>query len=157
NGRQLRSEAALRRIKSLAIPPAWTDVEVDPDPSARIQATGFDSAGRKQYRYHPEFVARRAQRMFRRLLPYARPLPVLRTETNRHLQANDLSREQVLATVVRLMCRAYFRVGSERYAVQNRTFGITTLEKRHLSIINNDLIFRYIGKARIHQRRVVAD
>ncbi len=157
NGRQLRSEAALRRIKSLAIPPAWTDVEIDPDPSARIQATGFDSAGRKQYRYHPEFVARRAQRKFRRLLPYARSLPLLRTETNRHLQANDLSREQVLATVVRLMCRAYFRVGSERYAVQNRTFGITTLEKRHLSIINNDLIFRYIGKARIHQRRVVAD
>ncbi len=157
NGQILKSEPALRRIKALAIPPAWTEVEVDPDPAAQIQATGYDSAGRKQYRYHPEFVAKRAQRKFRRMLPYARLLPRLREETNRHLRTDDLGREQVLATVVRLMCRAYFRVGSERYAVQNRTFGIATLEKRHISIVDTDLVFRYIGKSKIHQRRVVAD
>lgn len=157
NGAVLRSETALRRIRSLAIPPAWTCVEIAPDPSARIQAVGYDAAGRKQYRYHPDYVTRRSQRKFRRLLPFARSLPRLREETNRHLRHDDLGREQVLATVVRLMCRAFFRVGSERYAVQNRTFGITTLEKRHLSVIGNDLVFRYVGKRQIHQRRVVAD
>jgi DNA topoisomerase I len=157
NGEPVRSEAALRRIKALAIPPAWTGVLIDPDPKAKIQAVGFDAAGRKQYRYHSEFVSRRAQRKFRRLLPYARALPTLREATNEHLKRDDLSREQVLATVVRLMCRAFFRVGSERYAVNNRTFGIATLEKRHLSVVDNDLIFRYIGKRRIDQRKVVAD
>lgn len=157
DGQALRSEHALERIKDLAIPPAWTEVEISPDASARIQATGFDIAGRKQYRYHPDFVSRRSRRKYRRLLPFARLLPHLREETNQHLRGEDLSREQVLATIVRLMCRAYFRVGSERYAVQNRTFGITTLRKHHLSVVGNDLVFRYIGKSKIHQRRVVAD
>jgi DNA topoisomerase I len=157
NGELLKSEAALKRIRSLAIPPAWTGVEINPDPGGRIQAVGFDAAGRKQYRYHPDFVSKRSQRKYRRLLPFARALPRLREETNRHLRLGDLGREQVLATVVRLMYRAFFRVGSERYAVQNRTFGLTTLEKRHLTMVENDLVFRYIGKGKIHQRRVVAD
>jgi DNA topoisomerase I len=157
NGQPLRNERALKRIKSLAIPPAWKGVEIDPDPDAKIQAVGFDAAGRKQYRYHPEFVSKRARRKFRRLVPFARSLPHLREATNQHLQLGDLSREQVLATIVRLMCRAFFRVGSERYAVKNRTFGIATLEKQHLLVDGNNLIFRYVGKARIDQRRVVAD
>ncbi len=157
DGKAIRSEAALRRIRSLAIPPAWTDVEVDPNAKAKIQAVGFDAAGRKQYRYHAEFVTRRSQRKFRRMLPFAREIPRLREATNRDLKRDDLSREQVLATVVRLMYRAFFRVGSERYAVQNRTFGIATLEKEHLSIVGNDMIFRYVGKSRIDQRRVVAE
>jgi DNA topoisomerase-1 len=157
NGEPVKSEAALRRIRSLAIPPAWTGVEISPDPDAKIQAVGYDSAGRKQYRYHPEFTSRRAQRKFKRMLPLARSLPQLRETTNEHLKRGDLSREQVLATVVRLMCRAFFRVGSERYAVRNRTFGIATLEKQHISLTETDLIFRYIGKSRIDQRRVVAE
>jgi DNA topoisomerase I len=157
NGEPVRSEAALRRIRALAIPPAWMDVEIDPSATAKIQATGFDAAGRKQYRYHADFVSHRSQRKFRRLLPFARVLPQLRTETNQHLQLGDLSRDQVSALIVRLMCRAYFRVGSERYAVNNRTFGITTLQKKHIDVIGNDLVFRYVGKGRIDQRRVVAD
>lgn len=157
NGEPVRSESGLRRIRSLAIPPAWTDVEIAPDPTAKIQAVGYDSAGRKQYRYHPAYVEKRSRRKFGKLVPFARALPLLRAETNLHLQRADLSREQVLATIVRLMCRAYFRVGSERYAVQNRTFGIATLGKEHLTVQGNDLIFQYIGKGRIDQRRVVAD
>jgi DNA topoisomerase-1 len=132
-------------------------VEIDPSPRARIQAVGYDAAGRKQYRYHPDFVSRRSQRKFRRLLPFARALPRLRQETNRHLKEGDLGREQVIATIVRLMCRAFFRIGSERYRVRNLTFGITTLEKRHLTVVGNDLVFRYVGKGRIDQRRVVAE
>lgn len=157
DGKPLRSETALARIDSLAIPPAWTDVEIASSARAKVQAFGWDDAGRKQYRYHPDYVARRSRRKFRRMLPFARSLPVLREKTNEHLKLDDLGRDHVLATVVRLMCRAFFRVGSERYAVKNRTFGIATLEKRHLTIEGHSLIFRYAGKRQIDQRRVVAD
>ena len=121
-----------------------------------MQAVGFDTAGRKQYIYNASFVAGNARRKFRKLLPFARSLPQLRRRTNEHLKQKGLGRERVLATVVRLMVRAFFRVGSERYAVQNRTFGIATLEKQHLRIDGNSLIFAYRGKSSIDQRRVVA-
>ncbi|MDQ3557330.1 MAG: DNA topoisomerase IB [Gemmatimonadota bacterium] len=157
DGKPLRSVAALRRIQSLAIPPAWTEVEIAFASDAKVQATGCDAAGRKQYRYNSDFSARRSRRKFRKLLPFARALPRLRRVTNEHLHWEGLGRERVLATVVRLMSRAFFRVGSERYAVQNKTFGIATLKKKHLEIRGNDLFFRYIGKKGIEQRRVVAD
>jgi DNA topoisomerase I len=157
DGEPIRSESALKRIRSLAIPPAWKQVEISPSSTSKVQAVGYDAAGRKQYIYHPDFVSRRARRKFRRLLPFARSLPRLRAETNRHLREGDLSREQVLATVVRLMGRAFFRVGSERYAVENQTFGIATLRKEHLTVSGNDLVFTYRGKGRIDQRKVVAD
>jgi DNA topoisomerase-1 len=156
-GRPIRGEHTLHRIRALAIPPAWTKVEIDPDPAARVQATGFDIAGRRQYRYHAEFVSGRARRKFRRLLPFSRTIPGFREATGRDLRGSGLGRERVLATVVRLMYRAFFRVGSERYAVRNRTFGIATLQKRHLTISGRNLIFRYIGKSRVDQRRVVAE
>jgi DNA topoisomerase-1 len=157
DGKPLKSNAALARIRSLAIPPAWVDVEIAPRASDKVQATGVDAAGRRQYIYDPEFVARRQRRKFRKLLPFARSLPRLREVTNEHLKHDGLGRERVLATVVRLMNRAYFRVGSERYAVNNKTFGIATLRKSHLEIQGNDLFFRYVGKKSIDQRRVVAD
>src|SRR5690606_8566877 len=102
------------------------------------------------------FVRRNAKRKYRKLLSFARVLPRLRDVTNQHLKQEGLGREKVLATVVRLMVRAFFRVGSERYAVRNRTFGIATLEKRHLTIEGNNLFFSYRGKRSIDQRRVVA-
>lgn len=156
-GEPLRSKGALARIERLAIPPAWTDVEISPDANARVQATGYDAAGRKQYVYHEEAVARRHRRKYRKLLPYARSLPRLREATNEHLKLEGLPREKVLATVVRLMSRAFFRVGSERYAVDNKTFGIATLRKSHLAIEGNDLHFEYVGKKSIDQRHVVAE
>ncbi len=157
DGKPLKSRAALERIRKLAIPPAWTDVEISPDPEAKVQATGIDAAGRKQYRYHPRHAARNQRRKYRRLHVLARDLPRIRSLTNQHLRREGLGRERVLATVVRLMSRAYFRVGSERYAVENRTFGIATLRKKHLAIRGNDLVFRYVGKKSIDQRTVVAD
>ena len=157
DGKPLRSAAEIRRIEALAIPPAWTEVEIAPDASAKVQATGHDAAGRKQYVYHAGFVRRRAQRKYRRVEEFARMLPRLRAATNAHLRRRGLGREKVLATIVRLMTRAYFRVGSERYAVQNRTFGITTLQKKHLVIRGNDLVFSYKGKSGVQQRTVVAD
>lgn len=157
NGEPVRSEAALRRIRALAIPPAWRDVRIAPRASDKIQAIGYDAAGRRQYRYDPGYLERNAARKYRRLLPFARALPHLRAVTNEHLKREDLGRERVLATVVRLMTRAYFRVGNERYAVQNRTFGITTLRKKHLQIEGRDLLFTYRGKSGIDQRRIVAD
>jgi DNA topoisomerase I len=157
NGQELRAADTLGRIRSLVIPPAWTDVHISPDPERKIQVWGRDQAGRKQYRYSAGHVAAVDRRKWRRLLRVARLLPRLREATNEHLQRPDLDREKVLATVVRLMCRAYFRAGSERYTVENRTFGICTLRKKHVRIEGNSLVFRYAGKRRKDQRQVVAD
>jgi DNA topoisomerase I len=157
NGEPVRSEPALKRIRALAIPPAWTDVRIAPRSTDKVQATGYDAAGRKQYRYSAEFTAHRSRGKYRKLVPFARSLPLLRQVTNEHLKGKGPSRERVLATVVRLMTRAFFRIGNERYAVQNRTFGIATLQKKHLRIAGSDLIFSYPGKSGIDQRRVVAD
>ncbi|HEV2150184.1 MAG TPA: hypothetical protein VGR37_22490 [Longimicrobiaceae bacterium] len=157
DGKPLKSKAALARIRALAIPPAWVDVEIAADADAKVQATGIDAAGRKQYRYHPDYQAKNRRRKYRRLLALAHDLPRIREVTNRHLQRKGLGRERVLATVVRLMSRAYFRVGSERYAVNNKTFGIATLRKKHLTIEGNDLVFRFVGKSSVDQRTVVAE
>jgi len=157
NGRVLTSAETLDRIRRLAIPPAWTDVHIAPDPDRKIQVWGRDAAGRKQYRYSAGHVAERDRRKWKRVLHVARLMPELRAATNEHLQLRTICREKVMATVVRLICRAYFRAGSERYAVTNRTFGICTLAKRHVSVTRNDLIFRYVGKQRKDQRQVVAE
>jgi DNA topoisomerase I len=156
DGKPLRSPAGLRRIEALAIPPGWTDVRIAPRATDKVQAVGYDAAGRKQYVYDPGFVEKRARRKFGRIRSFARVLPRLREATNADLRSQGLNRRRVLATVVRLMARAYFRVGSERYALENQTFGLTTLRKKHLVIDGNDLIFSYMGKSGIHQRRVVA-
>lgn len=156
-GEPLTWEPALSRIRSLAIPPAWTGVRISPDPRRRVQAWGIDAAGRRQYIYSEEAVAERDLRRWTRVLRYARILPTVRATTNEHLAREEPDRLKVLATVVRLIGRAFFRVGSERYAVQNRTFGLVTLKKKHLEIQGQDLVFTYVGKQRKDQRRVVAD
>lgn len=157
NGRPLTGSATLRRIEALVIPPAWTDVHISPDAARKIQVWGRDQAGRKQYRYSTRHEEARDRRKWKRVLKVARLMPELREATNRHLRRPELDREKVMATVVRLICRAYFRAGSERYAVDNRTFGICTLSKRHVRIEGNSLVFRYAGKRQKDQRQVVAD
>jgi DNA topoisomerase-1 len=157
NGRELTAEATLARIRALAIPPAWTDVHISPDAARKIQVWGRDQAGRKQYRYSAGHEAEQDRRKWKRVLHVARLMPELRVATNEDLRRRSLDREKVMATVVRLMCRAYFRAGSERYAVDNRTFGICTLKKRHVRVEGNNLVFRYVGKQRKDQRQVVAD
>src|SRR5690625_68325 len=157
DGTPLDPELIESRILRLAIPPGWSDVRISPDPARKIQAWGHDNAGRRQYIYSSEHISRRERRKWGRVLRYARVVPKMRTATNAHLKDPEPTRNKVLATIVRLMSRAFFRVGSERYAVQNQTFGICTLKKRHLEISGNTLIFRYTGKGRVDQRRVVAD
>ncbi len=157
DGAPIRSKVALARIRALAIPPAWTDVEIAGTPEAKVQATGHDSEGRKQYIYHPKEVERRQRKKYGKLLRLAQDLPRIREVTRAHLGQEGVGRERVLATIVRLMLRGYFRVGSERYAEENKTFGIATLQKRHLEIDGDDLIFHYQGKHSIEQRTVVAD
>jgi len=157
DGKPLRSEGARRRIERLTIPPAWTEVHIASSSMSKIQAWGYDKAGRKQYIYSATHVETQDRRKWGRVLRFARVLPRLRAVTNQHLRQPGLGREKVLATMVRLMSRAFFRVGSERYAVQNRTFGICTLRKAHLTVRDNTLDFRYTGKRSIDQRRVVAD
>jgi DNA topoisomerase-1 len=157
DGRPLRSRAALARIAKLVIPPAWTDVEISPDADAKVQVTGFDRAGRKQYRYHEAFTAKRSKKKYRKLLDLARCIPTLRQVTAEHLGRPGVGRDRVLATVVRLMMRGAFRVGSERYATENKTFGLATLRKSHIRVEGDNLVFRYRGKKAVHQRQVVAD
>ena len=156
HGRELTGVQTLERIRGLAIPPAWTDVHIAPDPERKVQVWGYDAAGRKQYRYSERFVAKQDRRKWRRVVDVARALPELRAATNEHLARAELDREKVLATVVRLIARAYFRAGSERYAVQNRTFGICTLQKQHVRIEGDSIVFQYVGKRRKDQRQVVA-
>lgn len=157
NGQELTAPDTLARIASLVIPPAWTEVHISPDPDRRIQVWGRDAAGRRQYRYSTHHEQERDRRKWKRVLRVARVMPELRAVTNEHLRGTGLNRDRVLATVVRLMCRAYFRAGSERYAVNNRTFGICTLKKRHVRIEGDSLIFEYAGKRSLDQRQVVAD
>jgi DNA topoisomerase-1 len=157
NGQRLFSPRALERIHALRIPPAWRDVHISPDPRRKIQAWGVDAKGRKQYIYSSEHVARRDQRKWTRVLEVAEILPRLRALTNEHLKRRELDGEKIHATVIRLICRAYFRAGSERYATSNKTFGITTLRKHHVRIHGSNLIFEYRGKRSIDHRQVVAD
>jgi DNA topoisomerase I len=156
-GKPLKRDSSLERIRKLAIPPAWQEVRIAPTAHEKVQAVGYDAAGRKQYIYNREHVQKRNRRKYDRLLSFARALPQLRAKTNEHLKRSGPTRERVLATIVRLMSRAYFRVGSERYTVTNKTYGIATLRKDHLEIRGNDLIFRYAGKRKLHQRKVIAD
>jgi len=156
DGKPLVSESALARIDAMVIPPAWTDVHISPDAGRRIQAWGRDDAGRKQYIYSDEHVAERDARKWDRVLRFARRLPELRADTNADLKRPQPDRRKVMATVVRLISRAFFRIGSERYAVENKTYGIATLQKKHLEIRGNDLFFTYAGKGSKDNRRVVA-
>lgn len=144
-GRAL-TNGEVARIKALAIPPAWTDVWICPDPSGHIQATGRDAKGRKQYRYHPSFRQRREKVKFQQLIPFGESLSTLRAQVDRDLRSSALSRERVLAAVVALMERTYVRVGNDRYAKTNKTFGLTTLRCRHVDVSGNRLAMRFVAK-----------
>src|SRR5262245_61279046 len=118
-GKRITDEETLERIRSLAIPPAWTDVWICPDPDGHLQAVGTDVAGRRQYLYHPRWRVRRDREKFARMLDFARALPRLRRHVERDLRGDELSRERVLACAVRLLDRGLFRVGNEEYAEEN--------------------------------------
>ena len=131
-----------KRIDRLVIPPAWTEVWICPDPDGHIQATGSDIRGRKQYRYHPQYREARDRSKFRRMLEFSEVLPRLREKIERDLRAPDLSRRQLLATVVMLLDKTLIRVGNDEYMRENRSYGLTTLRRRHLTITPSRLPIR---------------
>jgi DNA topoisomerase I len=148
--------AAVReRIAKLGIPPAWREVHIAASPRAAIQAWGYDARGRRQYRYHPRAVVRRELRKHYRVRQLARDLPRLRARLERESRRRGNSRDKVAALVVRLIGEGFFRVGTDRYARENRTFGITTLRKSHVEVRRGVVVFAYRGKLSRQQRHVV--
>jgi DNA topoisomerase-1 len=156
-GRPIADEAALERIESLRIPPAWRDVRISPRSGAKLQATGVDSAGRIQYLYHPEFRARQEQSKFDRLVRFAEKLPELRAAMAKHMELEPLEPEWTAAVALRLINLGWFRVGDERYAKKFRTFGITTLRKSHVRVRGSKITFRFRGKHRAMVRTAIVD
>jgi DNA topoisomerase-1 len=155
-GRRIDDSASLERIAGLAIPPAWRDVWISPRPGAKLQATGIDAAGRVQYRYHPAFRAAQEEAKFDRLVRFGERLPVLREAMSAHTEG-ELERDWACALAVRVINLAWFRVGSERTARTSRTYGVTTLAKRHVTLRGSRITFRFRTKGRASVRTTLAD
>ena len=156
-GGMVREERVLTRIDNLKVPPAWRDARIARAPSAKVQAVGYDSAERLQYLYSQRYRDKKEREKFDRILRFADTLPQMRKTTSEHLRHERLDREKVLATMIRLINAAYFRVGDERYARQNKTYGIATLRRKHLAIDGELMVFEYRGKWGQMQRKCVAD
>jgi DNA topoisomerase I len=156
-GNRITDEAKLARINALVIPPAWKDVWISPSPSAKLQATGVDAAGRRQYLYHAAYRARQEEAKFDKLVRFAQRLPDLRAATAMHMDHEELDRERVAAIATRLINSGWFRVGSERYARESRTFGITTLRKNHVKVRGHRLAFQFRGKHKSIVRTTLVD
>ena len=157
NGSPVRDGGTLARIRALAIPPAWTDVWIAEDPKAHIQATGRDARGRKQYRYHRAWHAAQDDAKYLRLGAFGTALPSIRARVRRDLRRADASREQVLALLVTLLESTYIRVGHREYARTNRSYGLTTLEDRHVTVERDRVRFSFRGKAGIQREITLED
>jgi DNA topoisomerase-1 len=158
DGRRITDPDALERIRALVIPPAWSHVKISPSAGGRLQAVGVDTAGRVQRLYHPTFVARQQRRKFEKIERFGQSLPSLRRQANDDIEREGLSRERVLAVVVRLINDLYFRLGSEESVQRYRTFGVTTLRSRHLEIKRGGrLCFEFVGKSHVKHRLVLVD
>jgi DNA topoisomerase I len=155
SGEEIRDEEQLERIRALAIPPAWREVWISSNPRARIQATGLDAAGRKQYRYHASFRAAQDRAKFEQLLDFAKALPDLRATTSRHLRDATDERDWTCALAVGLVNKAWFRVGSDRHTRRSRTYGVTTLTKRHAWVEGDEVQFCFRAKNRRLVRRTI--
>jgi len=149
DGETIKDADILGRIKSLAIPPAWRDVWICPIAHGHLQATGIDAKGRKQYRYHPRWRAVRDETKYDRMRLFGRALPGIRARVERDLARSGLPREKILATIVRLLETTLIRVGNEEYARQNASFGLTTMQDRHVDISGATLTFEFRGKSGI--------
>ncbi len=157
-GERISDEKQLERIKSLVIPPAWKYVRINPSAGNKIQAVGMDKTGRIQYIYHPKFAENQQRKKFAKIEKFGEYLPNLRKVTNEHLSLEGFPREKVLAIMTRLINSLYIRVGSEKSVKHYKTFGITTLQNRHLEIgKKGELIFSFVGKHHIKHRKILVD
>jgi DNA topoisomerase-1 len=157
DGRKITDEDKLERIRALTIPPAWKDVWIAPSARTKLQATGVDAAGRKQYLYHPQYRARQEQAKYDKLIRFAEKLPQLRAVMSEHMGLDGMPEEKVAAVAVRLINLGWFRVGSDRYAKSSRTYGITTLRKSHVSVRGSRISFRFRGKHSILIHSAIVD
>lgn len=147
DGKTVRDRDTLTRIKSLVIPPAWTNVWICDSADGHLQATGRDARGRKQYRYHPQWSRVRDETKYGRAALFGESLPAIRKRVEADLHTQGLSRERVLATIVRLLERTFIRVGNTEYAKSNKSFGLTTLQDRHVQIAGANVVFKFRGKS----------
>lgn len=160
DGSRLSDPDAVKRIRSLAIPPAWKDVWICPFAQGHLQATGRDARGRKQYRYHPRFREIRDSTKYEHVVAFADALPAIRAKVRKHMALPGLPREKVLATVVYLLDKTLIRIGNDDYARHNKSYGLTTLKNRHVEIEASEVRFQFVGKsgkewsAKIKDRRV---
>ncbi len=157
DGHEIRDETTLERIRSLAIPPAYADVRIAADPRLHLQLVGRDARGRKQYRYHPKWRAARDEGKFARMAAFGKALPAIRMRVEADLRKRELTREKVLATVVRLLELTLIRVGNDQYAKENKSFGLTTLRNRHVKSEGAAVVFEFKGKSGIKHRTGVKD
>jgi DNA topoisomerase-1 len=146
-GRRVANADTLKRIRSLVIPPAWTDVWICAAADGHIQATGRDAKGRKQYKYHAEYREAREQSKYDHLFDFAAALPTIRATVAEHMSLRGLPREKVLATVVHLLERTLIRVGNEEYARNNQSYGLTTLRSDHVAVEGSEVRFQFTGKS----------
>ncbi|SEL19254.1 DNA topoisomerase-1 [Roseateles sp. YR242] len=156
-GRPVRDAAVIRRIRSLAIPPAYEDVWICAREDGHLQATGRDARGRKQYRYHPDWMQSRGENKFGSLGDFAQRLPRLRRQVQRRLRAGGLDRERVVAALVRLLDRTWMRIGHREYARQNGSYGLSTLLCRHVKVSGDALLLSFVGKSGVRQQLAVRD
>lgn len=150
-------DASVQRVKDLVIPPAWSDVWICSDDRGHLQAVGTDEAGRRQYLYHPAWRERQDAAKFDRVLEMARELPRVRRRLRRDLKGEPRERSTVLAAAVRLVDLGCFRLGSEIYTDENGSYGLTTLERRHVRSVNGSLVFSFVGKSGVEHDIVVDD
>jgi len=156
-GNPITDAEHLERIRTLVIPPAWKDVWISPSPTAKLQATGVDAAGRRQYLYHAAFRAQQEQAKFDKLILFAERLPTLRAAAAEDMEREELDRRRVSAIATRLINAGWFRVGSERYARESRTYGITTIRKGHVRVRGNRIAFDFRSKHRTVVRTTLVD
>ena len=147
DGKPIRDEQRLLRIKRLAIPPAWTGVWISPSANGHIQATGRDARKRKQYRYHDRWREVRDENKYDRIITFAEKLPKIRRRVAKDIKLPGLQRNKVLATIVQLLERTFIRIGNEEYARDNKSFGLTTMQDRHVDVKGSKLRFRFRGKS----------
>jgi DNA topoisomerase I len=156
-GREIRDPVTIERIERLAIPPAWKEVWIASRPRSKLQATGFDKAGRKQYIYHPDYRAEQDRAKYERMIRFGERLPALRAAMVEHLDNDELDRDRVCAIALRLIDLGWFRVGSDRHTRTSGTYGITTLRKRHISVRGNSVRLGFVGKGRTEVRTSLVD
>lgn len=156
-GKRIKDDAEIARIHALVIPPAYENVWICPLPHGHLQATGRDARGRKQYRYHPDWAALRDADKYQNLLAFGQALPRIRRQVDRHMRATGLAQDKVIATLVKLLETTLIRIGAREYARSNKSYGLTTLKRRHTTVAGSSFRFRFQGKSGVPHDVTVKD